>query len=106
MISTALNLVCTQTQSARPSAALEATNRPVGDDTRLGIPQLFKDVVDGQGKMASVMKSALSGHPLTSVEMLAVQAGIYRYAIELDLATKVVEKLSNGVRQTMNTQVG
>ena len=71
-----------------------------------GIGTFIKEVAEGQEKMAVAMREAFSGRKLSGTEMLAVQAGIYRFSAELDLAARLVEKLSSGVKQAMNTQVG
>lgn len=75
-------------------------------DAVKGIGSFIREVADGQEKMAAAMRDAFSGRKLGGVEMLAVQAGIYRVSAELDLAARLVEKLSSGVKQAMNTQVG
>ena len=38
-------------------------------------------------------------------ELLAVQAGVYKFSQELELTSKVVEKATSGVKQTLQTQV-
>lgn len=77
-----------------------------GVDAVKGIGNFIKEVAEGQEKMAVAMREAFSGRKLSGTEMLAVQAGIYRFSAELDLAARLVEKLSSGVKQAMNTQVG
>jgi hypothetical protein len=51
------------------------------------------------------MKMALSGRQFTPPELLAMQAGVYRFSQELELTSKVIEKATSGIKQTMNTQV-
>ena len=41
----------------------------------------------------------------TPTELLAVQAGVYKFSQELELTSKVVEKATDGVKQTLQTQV-
>ena len=59
----------------------------------------------GQDKMAGLMKLAMSGKKFNSTELLALQAGVYRFSQELEITSKVVEKATSGIKQTMNTQV-
>ena len=40
-----------------------------------------------------------------AVELLAIQAGVYKFSQELELTSKVVEKATSGVKQTLQTQV-
>ena len=69
------------------------------------IAELIEGLVEGQDKMGQIMKVAMSGKKLSSSEMLAMQAGIYRCSQELEITSKVVEKATSGIKQTMNTQV-
>ncbi len=41
---------------------------------------------------------------LDSAQLLALQAGIYRYSEALELATKLVDRASNAVRTTLQSQ--
>ena len=38
-------------------------------------------------------------------ELLALQVSVIRYSQELEVASKIVEKLTGAVRQTLQTQV-
>jgi hypothetical protein len=51
------------------------------------------------------MNMALSGKQFSPTELLAMQAGVYRFSQELDLTSKVVQQFASGVKQTLNTQV-
>ena len=51
------------------------------------------------------LEKALSGDKLSSQELLAMQAKIYRFTQEMEITSKVVEKSTSGLKQTMNTQV-
>ncbi len=42
---------------------------------------------------------------LSPAQLLAVQSGVLRSSLELDITSKVIEKVSSGVKQTMNNQV-
>ena len=67
--------------------------------------KMLGELLGGQDRMAGIMKIALSGRQMAPQELLAMQAGVYRYSQELELTSKVVEKVTSGVKQTMNTQV-
>lgn len=69
------------------------------------LQELMNDLADGQQKMSKIMKMALSGRKFNPQELLALQAGVYRFSQELELTSKVVEKATSGIKQTMNTQV-
>ena len=69
------------------------------------VVKMVQGLVKGQDKMSQIMKMALSGRSLSPPELLAMQAGVYRYSQELELTSKVVEKATSGIKQTMNVQV-
>ncbi len=66
---------------------------------------MLDKLVSGQDKMSKIMDMALSGRKFEPQELLAMQAGVYRFSQELELTSKVVEKATGGIKQTMNTQV-
>lgn len=67
--------------------------------------KVLQEMMDGQDKMNGIMKMALSGRQFSPPELLAMQAGVYRFSQELELTSKVIEKATSGIKQTMNTQV-
>lgn len=66
---------------------------------------MVDQLVKGQDKMTGIMNTAMSGKQFSPTELLGMQAGIYRYSQELDLTGKVVQQLTSGIKQTLNTQV-
>ncbi len=100
----------TQAQNVLTQARLTATS----PSTRVGeaaaaersrMATMLDQLVGGQDKMTQIMKLALSGKQFSSQELLAMQAGVYRFSQELDLTGKVIDKATSGIKQTMNTQV-
>ena len=99
-----------QAQNVLLQAKLTATSPAtrVGEAAaaqRSRMAQMLDQLVSGQDKMSQIMKLALSGRQFNSQELLAMQAGVYRFSQELDLTGKVIEKATSGIKQTMNTQV-
>lgn len=72
---------------------------------RSRMADMLQELVGGQDKMTGIMKMALSGRQFSPPELLAMQAGVYRFSQELELTSKVIEKATSGIKQTMNTQV-
>lgn len=70
-----------------------------------GIQRIMEDVMQGQNKLEEIMSLSLSGRNFSTPELLALQAGVYRFTQELELTSKVVEKGTSTIKQTMNTQV-
>ena len=93
-------------QTARVNNALPSTR--VGAAAKAKSSQVVKmlqGLISGQDKMQGIMQMALSGRQMSPPELLAMQAGVYRFSQELELTSKVVEKATSGIKQTMNTQV-
>jgi hypothetical protein len=66
---------------------------------------VLQGVAEGQREMDRIIRLARSGRSFTPAELLGFQARIYRLSQELDLASKLVEKATSGVKQAMSTQV-
>lgn len=62
-------------------------------------------VAQAQQRMDQVLALAQSGKSFTPAELLALQARVYAASQELDLAGKVVEKATGGLKQVLQTQV-
>ena len=72
---------------------------------RSRMANMLDELIGGQDKMGKIMDMALSGRQFSPPELLAMQAGVYKFSQELELTSKVVEKATGGIKQTMNTQV-
>ncbi len=70
-----------------------------------GLHRMMEDVMSGQHKLEQIINMSLSGKNFSTSELLAMQAGVYRFTQELELTSKVVEKATSTIKQTMNTQV-
>ncbi len=79
---------------------VEATTKTEG-----GLKAVLQQVVEGQNKLDQIIKMATSGKTYGNQELLAIQASVYKFSQELELTSKVVEKATSGVKQTMQTQV-
>lgn len=84
-----------------PAAAQVNDVRPTGG----AMQRVFEDVMAGQNKLDQIMNLALSGRNFSQQELLALQAGVYRFTQELELTSKVIEKGTSSIKQTLNTQV-
>ncbi|MFZ5441666.1 MAG: ATP-dependent helicase HrpB [Myxococcota bacterium] len=59
----------------------------------------------GQVNIDKLINGGLSGKSMSNQELLQMQAGMYKYTQELDLCSKVVEKATSGLKDTLKTQV-
>ena len=66
---------------------------------------LFSNIEKGQVQMDKLISGGLSGKNFSNSELLALQAGMYKYSQELELTSKVVEKATSGLKDTLKTQV-
>lgn len=67
--------------------------------------KVLDQVNQAQNRMEQILKMAESGKSFSPAELLSLQTHVYRASQELDLAGKVVEKATGGVKQVLQTQV-
>lgn len=67
--------------------------------------RMAEQVHAAQQRLDHVLRLAESGKTFSPAELLALQAQVYRASQQLDLAGKVVEKATSGVKQILQTQV-
>lgn len=58
-----------------------------------------------QRRLDAVLEAARRGRTFTAAELLALQAQAYRCSQTLDVASRAVEQMAQGVKQAVNTQV-
>lgn len=66
---------------------------------------VLEQVTRAQQKMDELLRVAETGKTFSAAELLSLQTHVYRASQELDLAGKVVEKATGGVKQVLQTQV-
>jgi len=86
-----------QPQQVEAKAQVATSQRPAA--------RAIDQVSAAQTRMEKVLELAQSGKTFTPAELLALQTQMYRASQELDLAGKVVEKATGGVKQVLQTQV-
>lgn len=67
--------------------------------------KVLDQVTAAQKRLDSILEMAQTGKNFTPAELLSMQAHVHRASQELDLAGKVVEKATGGVKQILQTQV-
>lgn len=65
---------------------------------------LGREIDRGERAVVRATQSAASGGDLGPNELLALQAGIYRYSEAVDLAAKLVDRLASGVKTVVAGQ--
>jgi hypothetical protein len=81
------------------------THKAEVSKTTSAITGLFSNIEKGQVQLDKLISGGLSGKNFSNTELLALQAGMYKYSQELELTSKVVEKATSGLKDTLKTQV-
>lgn len=63
-----------------------------------------RSLTRGERTIERAVHAAHRGKVFSQEELIALQAGVYRYAQELELASKLVDKSTSAVRQTLRSQ--
>ncbi|MCX7958636.1 MAG: hypothetical protein N3B13_06280 [Deltaproteobacteria bacterium] len=86
---------------------LQAVSGPTGKPDTLS--HSFRNALTNIDKNYSSIEQqvnlAARNDKLSPSQLLAIQSGVLRSSLELDITSKVIEKISSGIRQTMNNQV-
>ena len=69
------------------------------------LSKMVGDMEKGQSVMDKLVKAGVSGKEFSNAELISLQAGMYKYTQELELTSKVVEKATSGLKDTLKTQV-
>src|SRR5262245_39748383 len=89
-----------------PSGKMDPVTQKSGvNEANNSINGLFSNIEKGQVQMDKLINGGLSGKNFSNSELLALQAGMYKYSQELELTSKVVEKATSGLKDTLKTQV-
>lgn len=83
------------------AVGVSATSQSQGLSASRMVEQLHR----AQDRMEHVLRMAESGRSFSPAQLLSLQTHVYRASQELDLAGKVVEKATGGVKQVLQTQV-
>ena len=82
-----------------PTAASDEAH-PVLD----AIGGAVRSIAQGERFVDGAIHRARRGKDLEPGQLLALQAGVYRYTQELELAAKLVDKATGAVKQTLQSQ--
>lgn len=99
-------------EALNAAKATRLENQPLSVSPPQGAPRaplepaaVLSRVERAQGQLESVLALAQSGKTFSPAQLLALQVRIYQASQEVDLAGKVVEKATGGVKQVLQTQV-
>ena len=98
-----VNTAASQDVSARATPPVEGTAE-AQKSTNM-ISHVVGELERGQVNLEKLIQAGASGKTFSNAELLSLQAGMYKYTQELDLTSKVVEKATSGLKDTLKTQV-
>ena len=94
-----------QANKAQSSKAAEGI-KPVASDVKTAqAGRVVDQVTAAQTRLDKILALAQSGKAFTPAELLAMQAQVCSASQQLDLAGKVVEKATGGIKQVLQTQL-
>lgn len=92
------------------SAALDRAGTDHRSADREALPGmgLLRDAARGIGRgdrlLDRSLRAARAGHVFSNQELIALQAGVYRYSQELELASKLVDKSTSALKNVLQSQ--
>ncbi|MDY0000742.1 MAG: hypothetical protein RBU30_05565 [Polyangia bacterium] len=90
--------------NGRPSGA--GPLRPPGPGEGAGgIGRVLTDLRADERRLELFLRRAGRGDHMEPAELLAMQSLVYRYSQRVDLFSKLVERVTGAVRQTLQTQI-
>ncbi len=78
---------------------------PDGQPQMTSVAKIGREVDRGETLVKRAVGGATAGgKDLGNVELLALQAGVYRYSEAVDLAAKLVDRAASGVKTVLQGQ--
>lgn len=66
---------------------------------------MIQKISQGESEMNKIMSEAMSGKQFSPADLIGMQAKVFHFTQELDLTSKVIEKATGGIKQTLSTQL-
>lgn len=91
--------------NAQGAKATAGVNAATSNARTAQAAQVVDQVTAAQTRLDKILALAQSGKSFTPAELLALQAQVCSASQQLDLAGKVVEKATGGIKQVLQTQL-
>lgn len=91
-------------QGAEPMRQVESVGRTERPMLNM-VSRVVSELEQGQLRLDKLIDAGVSGKQFSNAELLSLQASMYKYTLELDLTSKVVEKATSGLKDVVKTQV-
>jgi hypothetical protein len=97
-------------QQAQPVQSPETARQveSVGKTEKPGmnlVTHVVHELEAGHLRLEKLIHASATGKQFSNAELLSLQASMYKYTLELDLTSKVVEKATSGIKDVVKTQV-
>ncbi|MBW2462961.1 MAG: hypothetical protein JRH11_15010 [Deltaproteobacteria bacterium] len=98
-----------QTGQIGPGAAVAAPEGTPGAREGRGafgeaLAEAARSIMHGQRRLDAAVRGGRGGRVLSNEDILSLQASVYRYTQELEIASKLVDKATSAVRTTLQSQ--
>ena len=92
--------------SPLPSDGAPSTTSPTetGSDFREALRDAAHGLAEGEAAIDGVVARLGRGRTLSPEALIALQSTVYRHAQEVEMAAKLVDKLTNAVKTTLTSQ--
>jgi len=77
---------------------------PQGSSFRDFLEDAARSIDEGRRRLDRAVANGHRGQALSQAELLGLQATVYRYTQELEIASKLVDKATSAVRTTLQSQ--
>ena len=68
------------------------------------LAEAARSIMDGQHRLDAAVRGGRGSRVLSNEDILSLQASVYRYTQELEIASKLVDKATSAVRTTLQSQ--
>jgi hypothetical protein len=91
-------------KSTEPVRQVESVGKTEKPTVNL-VSHVVHELEAGHLRLEKLIQASTSGKEFSNAELLSLQASMYKYTLELDLTSKVVEKATSGLKDVVKTQV-
>ena len=78
---------------------------PAARDGPAQLRRVLVSLAEGERKLDGVIRSALAGRDYSPQELIALQATVLRHSQEVEVVSRVLDRLTGAVKTTLQTQV-
>jgi flagellar hook-basal body complex protein FliE len=92
-------------EPSRPAGPLSAAPPARGPEEGAGVRRALTRIMEDEKAVDRGLRAAMAGRQLSAQDLIVLQAKVIQYSQELEVASRVVEKVTSAVKEVMRTQV-